>query len=213
MTGTYTAGANAAPPRRILIVGGGTAGWLTACLLAARLGADKPGGPKITLIESAEIGTIGVGEGTFPTIRDTLRAIGIDEAAFLRESSATFKQGIKFADWLHTPSEHGHGHYLHPFESPYHLDTIDLVPYWLMQDEDTRDPFAAAVTFQKRVADAQRAPKRLFEDGYASRLSYAYHFDAVRFARVLAARGRELGVTHLTGNVGEVKLDDSGAIS
>ena len=201
-----------APSRRILVVGGGTAGWLTACYLAKVLGADSPGGPNITLIESAEIGAIGVGEGTFPTIRNTLRTLGIDEAAFLRGASATFKQGIHFADWRVTPTDGRHEHYLHPFESPYHLDNIDLVPYWLMQDEATRDAFAATVTFQKRVADAQRAPKRLFEGDYSSRLSYAYHFDATHFARVLATRARELGVVHLTGEISDVHLDDTGAI-
>ena len=213
MQGSNTTVEDRGQSRRILIVGGGTAGWLTAAYLAKVLGADRPGGPSITLIESAEIGAIGVGEGTFPTIRDTLRTIGIDEAAFLRESSATFKQGIKFADWVETPVDGRHDHYLHPFESPYHLDGIDLVPYWLLQDEDTRDSFAATVTFQKRVADAQRAPKHVTEGNYTSRLSYAYHFDATRFARVLADRARELGVVHLTGNVGEVYLDDNGAIA
>ena len=75
----------------VLIVGGGTAGWLTACFLAKTLGArgDREG-VGITLVESPEIGIIGVGEGTFPSIRGTLAAIGIDEARFVRECHATF---------------------------------------------------------------------------------------------------------------------------
>ena len=75
----------------ILIVGGGTVGWLTAAYLARRLGSLRPDGVRITLIESSEIGIIGVGEGTFPTIQNTLRTIGIDEAQFMRGAGATFK--------------------------------------------------------------------------------------------------------------------------
>ena len=92
-------GGRRVPRRRIVIAGGGTAGWLTACYLAKVLGSKSPLGPEIVVIESPDIGIIGVGEGTFPTIRTTLMALGIDEARFLRESSATFKQGVRFDDW------------------------------------------------------------------------------------------------------------------
>src|SRR5206468_12851674 len=91
----------------ILVVGGGTAGWLTACFLARQLGAATPGGVRVTLVESPQIGIIGVGEGTFPSIRGTLAAIGLDEARFLRECSATFKQGIDFRHWVRTPGAPG----------------------------------------------------------------------------------------------------------
>src|SRR5580692_7674851 len=91
----------------IVIAGGGAAGWLTACYLQKALGArateqSGAGAPTITVIESPDIGIIGVGEGTFPTIRTTLTTLGIDEARFLRESNATFKQGIRFDDWART---------------------------------------------------------------------------------------------------------------
>ena len=84
-------------------MGGGTAGWLTAAWLAKHLG-HGPGGVQVTLIESSDIPTIGVGEGTFPTIAKTLAALGVDEAEFMRESSAAFKQGIRFVDWVHAQS-------------------------------------------------------------------------------------------------------------
>jgi tryptophan halogenase len=86
------------PIRQVLIVGGGTAGWLTAAFLARTLGTAA-GGVRVTLVESSEIGIIGVGEGTFPSIRGTLHAIGLDEARFVRECDATFKQGVSFVDW------------------------------------------------------------------------------------------------------------------
>ena len=117
----------------IVIVGGGTAGWLTAALLAKRLGADKPNGVKITLIESTDIGTIGVGEGTFPTFRRTLRTIGVGEAEFMRECSASFKQAIKFVDWEHAPQNGKHAHYYHPFNVPHLMSmATDMAPYWAL---------------------------------------------------------------------------------
>ena len=102
--------------RRILVVGGGTAGWITAGYLARILGADLPGGVAITLVESQDIGILGVGEGTFPTIRRTLARIGIDEAELVRRCGATFKQGAKFVHWRHAPGMPGHDHYLHAFQ-------------------------------------------------------------------------------------------------
>src|ERR1700729_3436216 len=102
-------GADMATNLDIVIAGGGAAGWLTACYLQKALGAraaapgGAPGAPTITVIESPDIGIIGVGEGTFPTIRKTLATLGIDEARFLRESNATFKQGVRFDDWARTP--------------------------------------------------------------------------------------------------------------
>jgi tryptophan 7-halogenase len=116
----------------ILIVGGGTAGWLTATYLAKHLGAARPGGVRITLIESSEIGILGVGEGTFPTLRTTLASIGIDEARFMRESSAAFKHGIRFVDWARAPVNGKHTHYYHPFALPRQEDGPELLPYWLL---------------------------------------------------------------------------------
>jgi tryptophan halogenase len=199
--------------RSILIVGGGTAGWLTAAYLAKFLDlADHPY-LEITLLESPEIGTIGVGEGAFPTMRTTLQFLGIDETRFIRSTSATFKQGIRFADWLHTPRDGQHSHYSHPFEAPFYTDEASLVPYWLLQDEATRPPFAEAVTIQNRVADAKRGPKRAEEGDFSGPLNYAYHFDARRLGELLAERARELGVRHLTDRVVDVRLDTDGAIS
>ena len=85
--------------KRILIVGGGTAGWLTAAYLARFLDLASKAEIEITLLESRDLGIIGVGEGAFPTIRSTLQFIGVDETEFIRGTSATFKQGIRFDDW------------------------------------------------------------------------------------------------------------------
>ncbi|MDV6331613.1 tryptophan halogenase family protein [Asticcacaulis sp. 201] len=200
--------------RDVLIVGGGAAGWMTAAYLAKHLGTDRNGGPKITVMESPDIGIIGVGEGTFPTIRNILRTLGIDEADFMRESHATFKQGIRFDDWEVTPKDGRHSHYFHPFEQPYwSKEELNLLPYWLLQDKDKRLPFAEAVTFQKKVADSKLAPKRIHQGNYQGPLNYAYHFDAHRFAGVLAKYAKDLGVHHLSGNLDGVTLDADGAIA
>src|SRR3954468_17454594 len=124
--------------RSIAIVGGGTAGWLTAAYLARFLEVSDHSEIQITLLESPDIGIIGVGEGTFPTIRDTLKFLGIDESRFIRETSATFKRGIGFVDWGEPPKAGRHSHYFHPFEPPFYAEGTSLLPYWLLQGESTR---------------------------------------------------------------------------
>jgi len=203
-------------PRRILIVGGGTAGWLTAAWLAKALNLG-PGSPlQITLLESPGISGVGVGEGAFPTFRSTLQFLGIDEAAFIRATSATLKQGIRFVDWGHGPDggsvDQRHVFY-HPFEAPQAPDGLNLVPYWLLQDPATRAPFAQAMTLQTRVMQAHRAPKRAGEAAYTAPLNYAYHFDTFKLAGLLAERARQLGVRHEEGTVCHVQLDERGAIA
>jgi len=193
--------------RSILVVGGGTAGWLTAAYLARYLGISEDGPLSVTLLESPEIGIIGVGEGTFPTIRTTLKFLGMKEADFMRETAATFKQGIRFTGWAD-----GSDQFYHPFEAPLQTEGAGLVPYWLLQDEKTRAPFAEAMTFQKRVIEAMRAPKRPLEGEFEGPLNYAYHFDAAKVAQALARRAKELGVRHVEGTVTGVVLDASGAV-
>ncbi|RZL31546.1 MAG: tryptophan 7-halogenase [Rubrivivax sp.] len=186
---------------------------MTAAYLAKALRLPERPHLEVTLLESPDIGTVGVGEGTFPTIRNTLQFLGIDEAHFIRETSATLKQGIRFVDWTHTPTEGRHQQFFHPFEAPFYAEDVNLVPYWLLQDEATRPPFAQALTLQQRVAEAQRAPRRAGEAPYTAPLNYAYHFDAIKLARLLADRARELGVRHEQGTVTDVTLDARGAIA
>ncbi|TWI64469.1 tryptophan halogenase [Pseudoduganella lurida] len=203
-----------APIRNILIVGGGTAGWLAACFLAKTLGARDAQAIRITLVESKEIGIIGVGEGTFPSIRGTLSAIGIDEATFIRDCSATFKQGIRFDHWVRPSGTPGHDHYFHPFSQPSQRPGgPELLPYWLMGAAGANVPFAAAATLQKHVADQSHGPKRLTDGDYLGPLNYAYHFDAGRFAALLCRHAQTLGVHRIEATVDGVTLGDDGAIA
>ena len=195
--------------KRVLIVGGGTAGWLTAGYLAKRLGADLSGGARIQLVESRDIGILGVGEGTFPTIRRTLSTIGIDEAELVRRCGATFKQGAKFVDWVHMPGTQGPDHYFHAFQAAESPGGLELLPYWLLgvAGDGGWDEVSSP---QKKAADACRAPKLPSHPDYVGPLNYAFHFDAVVLARLLRDQAVANGVTHLVDTVTEVLVGDEG---
>ncbi|WP_420138543.1 tryptophan halogenase family protein [Sphingomonas sp.] len=198
--------------RNVIIVGGGTAGWITAAYLAKRLNAGAPGGVTITVIESPDIGIIGVGEGTFPSIRKTLQTIGIDEAELIRTCSATFKQGIRFTGWRTAPAGEPDHHYFHPFQISADHDGLDLLPYWLLGAAgDT--PWAAVNTVQKPAADGCLAPKLISHPDYVGPLAYAYHFDAVRLAHLLRSTAIGLGVRHVQDKVRGVALAENGHIA
>jgi len=106
----------------IVIVGGGTAGWLTANIIAARFCPEKSRGLQVTLVESPNVPTIGVGEGTWPSMRTTLKDIGIAEADFIRSCDASLKQGTWFKDWITS----GDTPYYHPFSLPEGFDSVNL---------------------------------------------------------------------------------------
>jgi tryptophan halogenase len=145
-----------------------------------------------------------------------LSAIGLDEARFLRGASATFKQGIRFVDWARTPGADtgARRHYFHPFSLPSQRGNApELLPYWLLGMAAPGTAFADSVTLQQRVAEAARGPKRRGDAPYQGRLNYAYHFDAVQFAKLLAEHGRSLGVKHTIATVDDVDLDEQGAIA
>ena len=179
-------------PFRVVIVGGGSAGWLTACVLAARQTRLA-----ITLVESPDIPTIGVGEGTWPTMRETLASIGISEAEFLVACDASFKQGSRFDGWVTGAAGDS---YLHPFTLPPAGDTAALLHAWAAQAPG--QPFADAVTAQAAACAQNLAPRQRAMPDYAGALNYAYHFDAGKFARLLSRHATQrLGVTHIAANV------------
>ncbi len=201
--------------RSVIIVGGGTAGWITAGYLAKTLNASAPDGVAITLVESSEIGILGVGEGTFPTIRRTLMRIGVDESAMLRECDATLKQGARFDHWRFTPGqENGRPkHYMHPFAVASAKGGLDLLPYWLLGAEGSNSNWDEVCNVQKLVSDASLAPKRLVDPPFAGPLNYAYHFDAAKLAVFLRKCAVSAGVRHIVDTVDQITLDDQGAIA
>jgi flavin-dependent dehydrogenase len=190
--------------KRIVIVGGGTAGWLSAAIIAAKHHMGRNQGFSITLVESSDIPTVGVGEGTWPTMKNTLREIGLKEADVFKRCAAAFKQGGKFVNWVH-----GNGDfYYHPFTVPLGYGRIDLAPYI-----DNIEDYAVETNFQHHVCEAGLAPRTANEKEYQSQCNYAYHLDAGAFATVLKEHCLEtFGVQHKIASVGNVVLDESGAI-
>lgn len=186
---------------KVVIVGGGTAGWLSAAYLATR----RPD-LSITLVEAPDIPTIGVGEGSWPTLRETLRTIGIPEAEFLRECDASFKQGSRFDGWL-TGADGDSYH--HPFTHPVAGDMRDL----LGARQQTDKSFAEAASPQAAACARDLAPRQRSMPDYAGALNYGYHLDAGKFASLLArhATGR-LGVMHIRDHVTGVRASEDGLI-
>lgn len=202
--------------RRIVIVGGGTAGWLSAAYLARAL--PRPphaNGWAITLVESADIPTIGVGEGSFPTLRSTIATLGRSEAEFIRASDATFKQGVRFTGWAGraTPG-HAGDDYFHPFNLPLGGDTPGLLPFWLDSAGDPNRPaYADAVTTQERVIRAGKGPKRAQDPDFGGPMNYAYHFDAAKLASWLREVATANGVQRIEATIASVERDATGNIA
>lgn len=197
--------------KKVVIVGGGTAGWITAAYLAKILSYGLPEGLDITLVESPDIGIIGVGEGTFPSIRKTFSRIELDEDSLVREASATFKQGIRFANWRGVADKNGDDHYFHPFQIPAQHSDFDLLPYWLLGVAGDAS-WESVSTIQQRVVNDKRAPKLIDHAGHGGPLGYAYHFDAVELARLLRKKAVSLGVTHVEDTVDRVVVGETGFI-
>jgi len=186
--------------RRVVIVGGGTAGWMTAAALAQ---AFKGKLESIRLVESEEIGTVGVGEATIPPIRKFNARLGIDEDEFIRETQGSFKLGIEFVDWLRP----GHS-YIHPFgRFGADIDNVSFIHHWMRlrragQDASI-DDYCLAIA-AARAGKFSRADGR--GEGAMSTLGYAFHFDASLYARYLRAYSERRGVIRTEGRIAEVKL-------
>lgn len=194
--------------RRIIVVGGGTAGWITASLIAAEH-REFTQPPEVILVESPDVPIIGVGEGTWPSMRMTLQKIGLPEAELLRQCEASFKQGTRFTAWARLGDA---SRYVHPFSLPAEYATLNLAEHWLATDGTT--PFADFVTPQASVIEAGLAPKQPTTPEYAFNVNYGYHFDAGKFAKLLHvhAVGR-LGVRYVSGNLREVETRADGDIA
>lgn len=181
--------------QHIVIVGGGSAGWMTAAALSSLINTRKT---RITLIESEQIGTIGVGEATIPDMINFNRMLGISEAEFMKATQATFKLGIEFVDW-HRKGER----YFHPFgEHGVDMQGIDFHQFWLSLKDIGR---TESIEDYSLCAIAGRAAKFSHPsdnpNAASSKLRYAYHFDATRYARFLRHYAESRGVIRVEGKV------------
>ena len=187
---------------RVVIVGGGTAGWLAAGVLAAKLSAKHT----ITLIESPNIPSIGVGEGSWPSLRDTLLDIGISETEFLTLCQGAFKQGSSFVNWR----KGGHCYY-HPFTVPTGYNELDIYTCWKSIAPNTS--YEDVFSLQAAMCAAGKAPKQIATPDYAHVLNYGYHFDATKLAELLKNHCVEkLNVAHVVGHVDSVHSHQNGDI-
>ena len=197
------------PVKHIVIVGGGTAGWLTAGVIAAKQRARIANGTfTVTLIESPNTPIIGVGEGTWPTLRSTLSRIGVSETEFFRQCDAAFKQGAYFARWATGAPDDG---YYHPLMLPQNFSQLNLAPHWLAQGSE--QSFCDAVTPQGKLCDEGLAPKTITTAEYDAIANYSYHLDAGKFAAFLQKHCCDtLGVRHVLADVRRVCLTENGDI-
>lgn len=185
------------PTKSVVIVGGGSAGWITAGRIAAKFSANPD--IRVTLIESPNVPIIGVGEGTWPTMRNTLLQLGISETSFLRECDASFKQGAKFAKWV---SGRDDDFYYHPLMLPQGFSKGDLVHFWQNNKQAHKQSFSQAVCFQEALCEHNLAPKTIRTPEFSSVANYAYHLDAGKFAAFLQQHCcKKLGVTHIVADV------------
>ncbi len=194
----------------IVIVGGGSAGWLTAGIIAAKHNTPTDGGPgtRVVLLESPDVPNLGVGEGTWPTMRDTLRRIGVSEVDFLRSCDASFKQGSQFINWHRGEGEY----YYHPFSAPNGYPNLNQAAHWRASHSDTS--FGDAVCPQGRVCNQGLAPKKPQTPEYAFVLNYGYHLNAGKFVDLLREHCVDkLGVAHQLGHVEQVLASENGDIA
>ena len=185
--------------KTVVVVGGGNAGWLTAGRIAARHKANAEQGINVVLVESPTIPAIGVGEGTWPTMRSTLIALGISETDFIRECDVSFKQGAKFAKWLDGSED---DFYYHPLVLPQGFGQGDIAGYWLGKNSTDKKSFSEAVCFQEAVCEQGLAPKTIRTAEFSAVANYAYHLDSGKFTVFLQKHcTQKLGVKHVLDDV------------
>ena len=181
--------------QRILIVGGGTAGWMSALFLRRRTGCD------VTLIESPNIGTIGVGEATIPNLIDFLQSMEIDEDHFMRACQATYKLGIQFRDWVQKDSA-----YWHPFGlCGGNIDRLDLFHHWLKRRHELGAPEPYChYSLQALLCEQGKSHRPLGSSPIV--LNYAYHLNATAFGEMLSQQAMAIGVQRVLDDVVKVEM-------
>lgn len=195
-------------PAHLVILGGGSAGWMSAAHLDRTFNLPGRRRLPITVVESPAIGRIGVGEATLPTLVQFTRNLGIDEPTFMKRTGATFKHGVEFLGWSGPRSR-----YFHPFQA---LDRFGFNPGpgWLARRHaGIAGPFDGESNWQASVARSGRAPKKMMDADYVGILPYAYHLDAEAYGDLLSELARLRGVERVEGKVVDAVRDAQGAVA
>jgi len=221
--------------KNIVIIGGGTAGWITAGLLAAKhtkkSSSSLTPAINITVVESPNVSPIGVGEGTWPSMRETLKTIGIDEVDLFLHCDASFKQASKFMHWGTSPNKknindlkNDKSAYYHPFSLPVNVNNFcvgSLIGEQRSSNTDHQQyaqqwnqTFADQVCYQSILAEKNLAPKLITNKAYDYIANYGYHFDASKFSELLKNHCiNKLNVKHVLSHITAVHNDDNNNIA
>ena len=198
----------------ITIVGGGTAGWLTAMILTTSLNghSDSPK-VRVTLIESPNVPTIGVGEATVPGMARLLGQLKIDEKQFFLRCNASFKLGVRFVGW-HEDDDGNPLEFVHPFNSPTGIQGLNPAYHFhrYVPDSETHK-FSDAMVPNGDVIRSLLGPRLLEDEDYHYKIGYAYHLDAALFAVFMREVGVSRGVEHILDDVVDVKQGENGFIT
>jgi tryptophan 7-halogenase len=185
--------------QKVVIAGGGTAGWVAAAALSKQLGKLID----VVLVESDQIGTVGVGEATIPPMRVFHSLLGIDEQEFMRATEAVFKLGISFKNWGQIGD-----HYIHPFGTTGQGSFLaDFQHFWLHGKSKGIDAEFGEYSFEIQAAKANK-----FATSKNSSINYAYHLDATRYAQYLRQFSENLGTTRIEGKIQQVQQHPDGDI-
>lgn len=192
------------PIRDVLIVGGGTAGWMTAAYLVKAFGPHV----RIVLLEAPAIPKIGVGEATIPNLQSMyFDFLGIPEAEWMKEVNGAFKTAVKFINWRKLAPGEQSNHFYHPFGILPYCDGVTLPQHWFNLTGGKGEPFDYACFPQTVMMDRLQSPK--FMDG-RSAYSHAWHFDAHLVADFLCKWATARGVTRVLDEVKNVEVSDAG---
>ncbi len=200
---------------RIVIVGGGTAGWLAAATLNKAFNGNGAAPKKtITVIESPDVPIIGVGESTIPSIRSSLSYLDLDERELMRETAATFKNAIKFVQWKESPRTNNRDMYYHPFGAVGHVGATPLIYHWMhWAPPGGRKPrFDYASGPGPFMSDRLLSPKQADSKPFDGITPYAYHIDAVLLGRYLRSICLKRGVVRIEDTVDDVAIAGNGNI-
>jgi tryptophan 6-halogenase len=195
-------------PLRMIILGGGTAGWMAACLMAHHWPQNRV---SVTVVESPEIGIIGVGEGSTPQMKVFFDELGLSERDWMPRCNATYKNGISFHGWS---ARAGHESYFHPFQTALDVHTEQAFFFHTRARRTGRDVWAHPDRFfiSARLAEQRRGPKAA--ESFPFQIGYGYHFDATLVGDYLRGHACDkLGVVHIARRVDRVEQHEDGTIA